>query len=165
MRVLLVLQGILGFLLVYVLNESRRIGTHLRAGFVALFAFTFAVTVGTLWEIFEFAADQIFGSNMQKPMLHDPSGLTDTMWDLIVDAAGAAVISGFGWWHMKRAARRSPQSFSPRPRLEIFPPATSRTTSAAAPIRTESPATGARRNCATIQSPRGIDASAGMGKP
>jgi hypothetical protein len=46
MLVLLVLLGILGFLLVYGLNESRRIGTHLRAGFVALFAFTFAVTVG-----------------------------------------------------------------------------------------------------------------------
>ena len=99
------LLGILGFLLVYVLNESRRIGTHMRAGFVALFAFTFAVTVGALWEIFEFAADQLLGTNMQKPMLLDPSGLTDTMWDLIVDTLGAAVISGFGWWHMKRNRR------------------------------------------------------------
>ena len=35
-------------------------------------------------------------------MLGDPSGLTDTMWDLFVDALGAAVISSFGWWHMKR---------------------------------------------------------------
>ena len=99
------LLGILGFLLVYVLNESRRIGSHMRAGFVALFAFTFAVTVGALWEILEFAADQLLGTNMQKAMLHDPSGLTDTMWDLIVDALGAAVISGFGWWHMKRNRR------------------------------------------------------------
>lgn len=49
MVVLLVLQGILGFLPVYVLNESRRIGSHMDPGFVALFAFTFAVTVGTLW--------------------------------------------------------------------------------------------------------------------
>lgn len=99
------LLGILGFLLVYVLNESRRIGTHMRAGFVALFAFAFAVAVGALWEIFEFAADQLFGTTMQKPMLHDPSGLTDTMWDLIVDTLGAAVISGFGWWHMRRNRR------------------------------------------------------------
>ena len=74
----------------------------MRAGFVALFAFAFAVAAGTAWEVFEFAVDQLFGTQMQKPMFGDPSGLTDTMWDLIVDALGAAVISGFGWWHMKR---------------------------------------------------------------
>ncbi len=28
------------------------------------------------------------------------------MWDLIVDGLGAALISAFGWWHMK-ADRRS----------------------------------------------------------
>lgn len=99
------LLGVLGFLLVYVLNQSRRIDMHMRPGFVALFAFVFAVAVGTFWEIVEFAADQLFGANMQKPMLGDPSGLTDTMWDLIVDALGAAAISGFGWWHMKHGER------------------------------------------------------------
>lgn len=49
--------------------------------------------------------DQIVGTNMQKPMLGDASGLTDTMWDLIVDAVGAAVISCFGWWSMKQKSR------------------------------------------------------------
>jgi uncharacterized membrane protein YjdF len=99
------LLGILGFLLVYVLNENKRIDLHMRPGFVALFAFVFAIGVGTLWEIFEFAADQIFGTRMQKPMLGDASGLTDTMWDLIVDTLGAAAISVFGWWNMKRNER------------------------------------------------------------
>lgn len=99
------LLGILGFLLVYVMNESKRIHLQMRAGFVALFAFVFAVAVGTFWEIFEFAVDQVFGTTMQKPMRGDPSGLTDTMWDLIVDALGALVISTFGWWHMKRNQR------------------------------------------------------------
>lgn len=99
------LLGLVGFLLVYVLNESRRIDLHMLPGFVALFAFTFAVTAGALWEIFEFAADQLLGMRMQKPMLGDPSGLTDTMWDLIVDTLGAALISIFGWWHMKRDRR------------------------------------------------------------
>ncbi|MEO7854888.1 MAG: hypothetical protein ABIR94_21960 [Rubrivivax sp.] len=42
---------------------------------------------------------------MQKPMLGDPSGLTDAMWDLIVYALGAALISGFGWRHMRRERR------------------------------------------------------------
>lgn len=95
------LLGIFGFLLVYVLNENDRVDLHMRPRFVALFAFLFAVAVGAVWEIFEFAMDQLFGANMQKPMLGDPSGLTDTMWDLIVDTLGAAAISLFGWWFMK----------------------------------------------------------------
>ncbi len=95
------LMGILGFLLIYILNESKRIDIHLTPGFIAFFAFTFAVTIGTVWEIFEFSMDQIFGLNMQKPMLGDPSGLTDTMWDMIVNAIGAIIISLMGWWYLK----------------------------------------------------------------
>lgn len=96
------LLGIFGFLLVYVLNESRNIDLHMRPRFVALFAFLFAVAVGALWEIFEFTMDSFFGLQMQKPMLGDDSGLTDTMWDLIVDTAGAIAISVLGWWYMHR---------------------------------------------------------------
>ncbi len=99
------LLGILGFLLVYVLNENERIDLHMRPRFVALFAFLFAVAVGALWEIFEFTMDRLVSTRMQKPMLNDPSGLTDTMWDLIVDCLGGLVISALGWWHMVREER------------------------------------------------------------
>lgn len=99
------LLGLLGFLLVYALNENERVDLHMRPRFVALFAFCFAVATGALWEIFEFKMDQVFGMNMQKPMLGDISGLTDTMWDLIVDALGALVISALGWWHMSAGKR------------------------------------------------------------
>lgn len=94
--------GIFGFLLVYVLNQDPRIQMSLRPRFVALFAFMFAVSLGTLWEIFEFSMDRLFGARMQKPMLGDDSGLTDTMWDLILDAMGALLISLLGWWRMVR---------------------------------------------------------------
>lgn len=96
------LLGILGFLLVYALNENERVAVHMQPRFVAFFAFCFAVAVGALWEIFEFGMDRFFGMNMQKPMLGDPSGLTDTMWDLIVDSLGALAISSLGWWYMIR---------------------------------------------------------------
>ncbi|MHB1349873.1 MAG: hypothetical protein ACYCYR_08375 [Desulfobulbaceae bacterium] len=99
------LLGIFGFLLVFVLNENERIDLHMRPRFVALFAFLFAVAVGALWEIFEFAMDQLFSTQMQKPMLGDPSGLTDTMWDLILDSLGGLIISALGWWHMAREER------------------------------------------------------------
>ncbi len=95
------LLGVLGFLLVYVLNERPDVDMHMRPRFVALFAFMFAVGMGALWEIFEFAMDQLFGMNMQK------SGLVDTMWDLIVDTVGAAVIALVGWAYLSTAGSNS----------------------------------------------------------
>lgn len=95
------LMGIVGFFLIYILNESKRVELHMTPFFISLFAFLFAVAIGAFWEIFEFSMDQLFGFNMQKPMLGDPSGLTDTMWDMIVNAIGAFIISSIGWWYIK----------------------------------------------------------------
>jgi hypothetical protein len=97
-----VLLGILGFLLVYVLNETPRLDVHMQPGFVAFFAFCFALTVGALWEVFEFAMDRLAGTTMQKQFLGDPSGLTDTMWDMIVDALGALAVALAGYLYLKR---------------------------------------------------------------
>lgn len=89
------LLGILGFLLVYVLNREPRVHLHAEPAFIAFFAFVFAVAMGALWEIFEFAMDTFFGLNMQK------SGLRDTMADLIVDTVGAGVIAVFGYIYIR----------------------------------------------------------------
>jgi hypothetical protein len=88
------LLGILGFLLVYVMNEKKDIELEMKPSFVALFAFMFSLGLGALWEIFEFAVDMLFGWNMQK-------GLVDTMGDLIVDAVGALVIAFLGYGYLK----------------------------------------------------------------
>jgi uncharacterized membrane protein YjdF len=75
----------------------------MRPSFVALFAFFFAVGLGAIWEIFEFGMDHFFGTNMQPATPGDPSGLTDTIHDLIVDTVGAAVIALAGWRYLARA--------------------------------------------------------------
>lgn len=95
------LLGITGFVLVYVLNENDSIQMDLSPGFISLFACLFAISIGALWEIFEYAMDQSFGLNMQK------SGLDDTMWDLIVDSIGAGVISVLGYGYLKTVERDS----------------------------------------------------------
>jgi hypothetical protein len=97
------LLGMLGFMFVYMLNEDRHVDLHMRPSFVALFAFFFAVAVGAVWEIFEFGMDEYFGTNMQPATAGDPSGLTDTIQDLIVDTVGAAVVSLAGWRYLARA--------------------------------------------------------------
>jgi uncharacterized membrane protein YjdF len=86
--------GFVGFLIVYILYTEKRIKTTPR--FVMLFSFCFAVAIGALWEIVEFTIDSSLGWNMQK------SGLVDTMWDLIVDAIGAFVVSLSGYFYLKR---------------------------------------------------------------
>src|SRR5690554_2904110 len=60
------LLGILGFLLVHIMNETEKLQVHMKPGFVAFFAFMFALGVGALWEIFEFTMDSLFGMNMQR---------------------------------------------------------------------------------------------------
>jgi len=74
-------MGLIGFLLVYVFYSTHRV--RMAPLYVGMVCFGFAVTVGTLWEIFEFGMDWAFGFNMQK------SGLVDTMTDLMVDTLGA----------------------------------------------------------------------------
>lgn len=95
------LLGILGFLLVYVLNKKEDVEMDLHPKFIAFFAFMFAMGMGALWEIFEFTIDQMLGTNMQK------SGLVDTMWDLIVNTIGALIISVSGWGYLKTKDRDS----------------------------------------------------------
>ncbi|MCY6483245.1 hypothetical protein OW763_02600 [Clostridium aestuarii] len=91
-----IILGMVGFLLIYILNREEKIDLIMSPFFVALFSFTFALCIGALWEIFEFTVDSIVGLNMQK------SGLVDTMWDLIVDSIGAFVTSVNGYFYQKR---------------------------------------------------------------
>lgn len=90
-----VLLGLVGFLLVYILNEASDVGVVMSPFFVAFFAFCFAVTCGVVWEVFEYLMDIIFGTDMQK------SGLQDTMGDLIIDTAGALIISVNGYFTLR----------------------------------------------------------------
>ena len=90
-----IIIGIIGFALVQILNEEKE-SLKLSPKFVAIFSFSFAIAIGTIWEIYEFAMDSFFGLQMQK------SGLVDTMWDLIVDTTGAALISSLGYIYLKR---------------------------------------------------------------
>lgn len=86
--------GIIGFLILYAFYRAGRFQAS--PILIALFSFSFALAIGSLWEIFEFAMDSLFGFNMQK------SGLVDTMWDMIVNAIGAFVASLFGYVYVRR---------------------------------------------------------------
>ncbi|MEK6891292.1 MAG: hypothetical protein AABX03_04100 [Nanoarchaeota archaeon] len=86
--------GLFGFTILYVLHRANRLNA--KPFLIAIFAFSFALAVGGLWEIFEFIIDQTLGWNMQG------SGLRDTMGDLIVDSIGAFIASLLGYLYLKK---------------------------------------------------------------
>ena len=88
-----VMFGVFGVILIMLVFDNASIKASPKM--VAFLAFCFAMAVGGIWEIFEFAMDQLFGLNMQK------SGLIDTMWDLIVDMLGAIIGSAAGFVYLR----------------------------------------------------------------
>lgn len=77
------LVAAVGFCLVDLFNRSQRFSFQLSPLFLAIVAFCFSMTVGVLWEFFEFGVDQFLGIDMQKDFIvHrinsvtlDPAGL------------------------------------------------------------------------------------------
>lgn len=99
--------GALGFSFITFLNKTERIPVNLSPAFIAVFTFCFGITLGVLWEFYEFICDGVLQTNMQKFALEsgEPllgrAALLDTMKDLFVDAAGAIVISIIGYISLK----------------------------------------------------------------
>jgi len=56
----------IGFALVDMLNRSDRFSFKLSPVYLAIVAFCFSMTVGVLWEFFEYAGDLFLGLDMQK---------------------------------------------------------------------------------------------------
>ncbi|MGN1166480.1 MAG: hypothetical protein ACI4S2_08680 [Lachnospiraceae bacterium] len=60
------LMAAIGFALVDILNRSKRITFQLSPAFLAVVAFCFSMTIGVVWEFFEFSMDMFFNLDMQK---------------------------------------------------------------------------------------------------
>jgi len=60
------LMAAIGFALVDLFNRSERFSVKMSPYFVAFMAFCFSMTVGVVWEFFEFGMDWFFHTDMQK---------------------------------------------------------------------------------------------------
>lgn len=89
-------------------RPRRSEGVGLGPALAALFAFCLALSVGVLWEIFEYGVDSLFGSNMLKWAtrgglpLSGMAAIEDTMGDLVTNAAASAVAALAGYGFMRR---------------------------------------------------------------
>lgn len=84
----------IGFSLVDILNREERFTLSLSPFFIAVTAFCFSMTIGVLWEFFEFGADRLFLLDMQKDrvintistvMLDPTGGNTPVIYKNITD--------------------------------------------------------------------------------
>lgn len=97
--------GALGFSVTVHLNKIELV--ELSPAFIAMFSLFFAVTMGVIWEIYEYTFDGILGLNMQKyaqrdgTLLTGRDALSDTMKDLIVDLIGASIVTISGYISLK----------------------------------------------------------------
>jgi len=81
------LMAAIGFAMIDILNRDPRFHISMSPLFVAFVAFCFSMTIGVLWEFFEFAMDQLANMDMQKdfivPIVNsvaiNPSGLNDVI--------------------------------------------------------------------------------------
>ena len=93
------LAAAIGLALVSILNRSERIAFSLAPFFCVVTAFCFSMTIGILWEFFEFGMDQVFGLDMQKDTvvgsiassLLDPAG---TQHPISIEGIEAVAVNG-----------------------------------------------------------------------
>ena len=108
-----VMLSSLGFILVDWLNKDKSVKLSMSPLFVSLFAFCFSLAMGAMWEIYEFSFDSILGLNMQKFRtesgidLVGQGALSDTMEDIIIDAAAGAAVAIIGFFTATKQKRKS----------------------------------------------------------
>ena len=94
----------IGYLVFVSINRNADVRNQLHPVTAIMFAVCFALAAGVVWEIYEFAADCLFGMNMQRwqntmsveqwaSLQHvsnfSQPGLIDSMKDMILDTMGA----------------------------------------------------------------------------
>lgn len=95
------LMAAIGFALIDIFNRSEKFSIKMSPYFVAFVAFCFSMTVGVLWEFFEFGMDWFFKTDMQKdwilPVISsvklDPNGANEP----VKVAINSVVINGQDW--------------------------------------------------------------------
>ena len=92
----------IGFSLVDILNRHERVSLRLSPLFMAIMAFCFSMTIGVMWEFYEYAGDRLFVLDMQKDTVineFNSVSLDETQNNIpirVTDIADVAVIHSDG---------------------------------------------------------------------
>ena len=104
------LIGVIGFLVVYVLHLTGRIQFHPWIDRIAILLVTLGV--GAIWEIGEYAVDQLLGRATQGAPHF--AALDDTMFDLMLDALGGVIgaLVGAKYMYSSQSSRERVEAFA-----------------------------------------------------
>lgn len=111
-----VILAYLGLVLIKFFIQNKNVGVQLSPSFVLVAVVLFSLSMGAIWEITEFLADEWLGMNSQQYMkttggsriskkdvpLVGHEALRDTMEDLILDLGGSCVVVVFEYRNVKR---------------------------------------------------------------
>jgi hypothetical protein len=87
-----------GYILIYLLNNHKNGKLQLSPFFITIFAISFSLALGVVWEVIEFVVDSYFNLSWQN-------GNTDTMIDLIADGVGSIILGIIGYVWMNKHKR------------------------------------------------------------
>lgn len=102
------MMAAIGFAMIDILNQDPRFHINMSPAFVAFVAFCFSMTIGVLWEFFEFSMDYFFLTDMQKDTMYhsissvllNPNGVNtpiiikDITSTVINSASGQTIVEG-----------------------------------------------------------------------
>lgn len=87
----------IGFSLVGLLNKNEKIKFFVSPVFFAIVSFTFSMTIGVMWEFFEYSMDRFFGMDTQKDTLIQEihsAGVDDQLPSFSIDKIQEVTING-----------------------------------------------------------------------
>lgn len=101
-------MALIAFGIMYVLYKTEKIKTSIV--FISVIIFSLSISIGVIWEIFEFGVDHYFETNMQRARNLCPEtgfcdtrlGVVDTMKDFILNSIGALFASILGYIYLKK---------------------------------------------------------------
>lgn len=95
------LMAAIGFALIDIFNRSEKFSLKMSPYFVAFFAFCFSMTVGVVWEFFEFSMDWFFQMDMQKdwivPTINSVKLNAEGLNEPVRVAVESLVVNGEEW--------------------------------------------------------------------
>lgn len=85
-----VIIGYIGYMILFTLYHQNKL--QVSASIIAFLTFSVSMMIAALWEVFEFAVDEILGATMQR-------GNTDTMIDIVLAMLGSLIATLAAYWH------------------------------------------------------------------
>lgn len=111
-----VILALVGLVIIDNIVKVQRVPVYLSPLFISITVVLFSLSLGALWEIGEYIYDDFFGTNTQQFMattagtltgdqdvpLAGHAALEDTMKDLMLDFAGAVLVSSTAYFYTKK---------------------------------------------------------------